>query len=88
MSETGFAEPSVDGAGEGEAQRPKSAHERSPLKIIKALHDRPLTQAVKTIAYLDDLEEKRRDFLRACSPEALDLIAKNGPEYLQQVQSL
>lgn len=88
MSETGFADPSIDGAvgGEGEAAAPKVPHARAPLTVIKSLEDRPLEQAVKVIEYLGALEDRRRSYLRAASPVALSLIAQNGPEYAAQVQ--
>lgn len=92
MTQNGFAEPTIDeqvAGGEGEAQEATaSVHARSPLKVIKSLEDRPLEQAVKVIEYLGTLEDRRRSYLKAASPVALNLIAQNGPEYLAQVQAI
>lgn len=81
--ENGFA--TVDG-GEGDSAAPKAAFERSPLKVLESLSDRPLQQAMKAIEYIDSGRERERKFLRACSPKALNLIAENGSEYLTAVQ--
>lgn len=89
MSANGFAEPSVDEVGEGDAQAPTAAVKpRSPIHVIKSLEDRPLEQAVKVIEYLGNLEERRRVFLRAASPLALSLIAQNGDKYAAAVQEV
>lgn len=85
-NENGFAEPTVEvEAGEGDSASPKTAFERSPLKVLKSLEDQPFKQAVKAIEYIDAGKERQRKFLRACSPAALNLIAQNGPEYLEVV---
>lgn len=83
--ESGFA---VDlgelSGGEGEVAAPKrQQHERSPLKVLKSLEEKPLEQAIKAIEYLRLNQERGRRILRAVSPVALDLIAKNGPEFYE-----
>ena len=82
--ETGFATP----AGEGEAAAPAKTFERSPIKVLESLADKPLQQAMKAIEYIDAGQERQRKFLRACSPKALNLIAENGPEYLGAVNAV
>ncbi len=88
LDESGFAEPvvAVEG-GEGESGAPVAAFERSPLKVLQSLSNRPLQQAIKAIEYIDSGRERERKFLRAVSPAALNLIAQNGPEYLTAVQA-
>lgn len=90
MSEVnGFAEPvSDDVGGEGEAGAPRGAFERSPLRVLQSLENKPLQQAMKAIEYIDSGRERERKFLRACTPQALSLIATNGPEYLTAVQAV
>ncbi len=43
---------------------------------------------MKAIEYIDSGRERERKFLRACTPQALNLIATNGPEYLTAVQAV
>lgn len=91
MSDNGFADAvdvtdSVIG-GEGDSASPRSVFERSPLKVLNSLTSKPLQQAIKAIEYIDSGRERERKFLKACSPQALDLIAQNGPEYLTAVQA-
>jgi hypothetical protein len=95
MSEvgTGFAEPVVDldepvVGGEGDSPAPRTVFERSPLKVLASLEGKPFQQAVKAIEYIDAGKERQRKFLKACSPQALDLIAYNGPEYLEVVTAV
>lgn len=82
----------IDGAdvegGEGEAADPTKPFERSPKKVLESLADNPLEQAVKAIGYLRGLDKRKTAYLKVCSPTALDLIAKNGPEYLKSVQAV
>lgn len=87
MSEvdSGFGEPTV--GGEGDAADPKRTFDRSPAKVLQNLADQPLKQAMKAIEYIDSNRERQRQFLRICSPKALNLIAENGPEYLASVQA-
>lgn len=91
-TENGFAEPVVDDlgelGGEGEAGAPRSIFERSPLKVLASLEHRPLQQAMKAIEYIDSGRERERRFLRACTPQALNLIALNGPDYLTATQAI
>lgn len=82
--ESGFGEPTVV-AGEGDSAGPRAAFERSPLKVLGSLADKPLQQAMKAIEYIDATQERQRKYLKACSPKALTLIAENGPEYLSAV---
>lgn len=87
--DNGFAEPLVEvEGGEGDSKLPTQAFERSPLKVLGSLAERPLQQAIKAIEYIDSGRERERKFLRACSPQALNLIASNGPEYLTAVQAV
>lgn len=86
MSETGFAAPAADG-GEGDNGAPKRAFERSPLKVLKSLEDQPLKQAIKAIEYIDAGRERERKFLKVLTPEALNLVARNGAVYLTSVQA-
>lgn len=90
MSDNGFAEPvtSDDLGGEGDNGAPRAPFERSPMKVLESLSQRPLQQAMKAIEYIDSGRERERKFLRACSPQALNLIASNGPEYLTAVQAV
>ncbi len=81
--ESGFGEA----VGEGDSESPKAAHERSPLKVLASLADKPFKQAAKAIEYIDVSRERQRKFLKACSPKALALIAENGPEYIEAVQA-
>lgn len=86
---SGFAEP-VEGfveGGEGEAKAATPSFERSPIKVLQSLSEKPLQQAIKAIEYIDSGRERERKFLRAVSPAALNLIAQNGPEYLTAVQA-
>lgn len=87
--ENGFAEAVTDDlGGEGDNGAPRGAFERSPLKVLASLENRPLQQAMKAIEYIDSGRERERKFLRACTPQALNLIALNGPEYLTATQAL
>lgn len=89
MSESGFGEPVADETvvgGEGDSAAPKTAFERSPLKVLASLEGQPFKQAVKAIEYIDAGRERERRFLKACSPAALHLIAQNGASYLTAVQ--
>lgn len=87
--DNGFADAvSDDVGGEGDSGAPKLAFERSPLKVLSSLENKPLQQAMKAIEYIDSGRERERKFLRACSPAALNLIATNGPEYLTAVQAV
>lgn len=88
MSEVdnGFAAPETVG-GEGDSAPARAAFERSPLKVLESLAERPLQQAIKAIDYIDSSRERERKILKACSSKALDLIAQNGPEYLTAVQA-
>ncbi len=79
---TGFATPS-----EGDVAAPRAPFERSPLKVLESLSEKPLQQAMKAIEYIDATQERQRKYLKACSPKALTLIAENGPEYLQAVSA-
>lgn len=96
--DSGFAEPvevtdsdldvgAVVG-GEGDSASPRAPFERSPMKVLGSLSERPLQQAIKAIEYIDSGRERERKYLRACSPSALTLIAQNGPEYLTAVQAV
>lgn len=76
---TGFGPSEVDSAD------PTKSFERSPLKVLASLEDKPLQQAMKAISYIDAGRERERKFLRVCSAKALNLIAENGPEYLSAV---
>lgn len=87
LDESGFAEPSVSNGHEGEAAAPKLNYERAPVKVLQSLADRPLQQAMKAIEYIDATRARERKYLKACSPQALSLIASNGPEYLTSVQA-
>lgn len=92
LSEAGFASPVEEGTetvvgGEGDSAEPKVSYDRSPLKVLSALEERPLQQAMKAIEYIDAAREKQRKILKACTPAALNLIAQNGPEYLSAVQA-
>lgn len=81
--ENGFGTPV---AGEGEAADPtKRTFDRAPTKVLQGLAEKPLQQALKAIDYIDAGRERERQFLRICSPKALNLIAENGPEYLRAV---
>ena len=84
--DTGFGEPTV--GGEGDSAAPKQAFERSPVKVLESLADRPLQQAIKAIEYIDSARERERKILRICTPKALNLIAENGPEYLTAVNAV
>lgn len=75
------------GPSEGDSAAPTAAFERSPIKVLQALSDKPLQQALKAIDYIDAGRERERKFLRVLSPKALNLIAENGPEYLNAVQA-
>lgn len=75
------------GPSEGDSADPKQAFERSPLKVLAALNEKPLQQAMKAIDYIDAGRERERKFLKVCSPKALNLIAENGPEYLNAVSA-
>lgn len=87
-NENGFAEPVVEvEGGEGDSAAPRAAFERSPLKVLASLEGKPFQQAVKAIEYIDAGKERQRKFLKACTPAALDLIALNGPEYLDVVSA-
>ncbi len=81
--ESGFGEA----VGEGETSAPRATFDRSPMKVLAALADKPFKQAAKAIEYIDTNRERQRKFLRACSPKALALIAENGPEYIEAVQA-
>lgn len=83
-AESGFGTP-VEIAGEGEVASPKRTFDRAPTKVLANLADKPLQQAMKAIEYIDSNRERERQFLRLCSPKALNLIAENGPEYLSAV---
>lgn len=92
--ENGFAAPVdienptlVIEGGEGDSKPGTPSFQRSPLKVLELLNDRPLQQAIKAIEYIDSGRERERKFLRAVSPAALNLIAQNGPEYLTAVQA-
>jgi hypothetical protein len=88
-SDNGFADAVVDvEGGEGDVKPGTPAFERSPLKVLASLSERPLQQAIKAIEYIDGCRERERKFLKACSPSALNLIASNGPEYLTAVQAI
>jgi hypothetical protein len=41
IDESGFAEPVVVEGGEGDSADPKAAFERSPLKVLASLAERP-----------------------------------------------
>ncbi len=86
--ESGFAEPVETLGSEGDSAAPKASFDRSPLKVLASLADQPFRQAVKAIEYLDASQERQRKFLRVCSPQALSLIAQNGPEYLAATQAV
>lgn len=89
--ENGFAEPVADDlgeGGEGDSASPRAPFERSPLKVLNSLAERPLNQAMKAIEYIDSGRERERKILKACTPQALNLIAQNGPEYLTAVQGV
>jgi hypothetical protein len=91
MSENGFAEVDVtsdDLGGEGDNGAPRAPFERSPMKVLASLEGRPLQQAMKAIEYIDSGRERERKILRACSSQALNLIALNGPEYLTATQAV
>lgn len=98
MTTNGFAAPADTGddfgtdapaaAGEGDAPAPRAPFERNPIKVLGTLANRPLKQSTKAIQYLDALDERKRAVLKACSPEALAYIAKEGPEYLAAVQAV
>jgi capsule polysaccharide export protein KpsE/RkpR len=88
IDESGFAEPVVVEGGEGDSADPKAAFERSPLKVLASLAERPLEQAVKAIDYIKSSRDRERRYLKACSPQALSLIAQNGPEYATSVQAV
>ena len=75
------------GPGEGDSADPKASFERSPVKVLQNLQDKPLQQAMKAIDYIDAGRERERKFLKVCSPKALNLIAENGPEYLSAVSA-
>lgn len=75
------------GPSEGDSADPKTTFERSPIKVLQSLSDKPLQQALKAIDYIDAGRERERKFLRVLSPKALNLIAENGPEYLNAVQA-
>jgi len=93
MSENGFAEPvevtenDLVG-GEGDSAEPKAAFDRTPSKVLQSLAGKPLEQAYKAIEYINSGRERERRLLRLCSPQALNLIAANGPEYLTSVQAV
>lgn len=87
MSE-GFAGPTLDAVGEGEAAAPTAVHARSPLKVIASLEDSPFEQAVKVIDYVKGLDERKRGILRAATPAALSLVAQNGAEWAELVNSV
>lgn len=80
--ESGFGTPV---AGEGDVAAPKRTFDRAPAKVLANLASKPLEQAMKAIEYIDSGRERERQFLRLCSPKALNLIAENGPEYLSAV---
>lgn len=84
----GFAEPVVVEGGEGDSKSPTVSFERSPIKVLQSLETRPLQQAMKAIEYIDSGRERERKFLKACSPQALNLIAQNGPEYLEATKAV
>lgn len=75
------------GPSEGDSADPKQQFERSPMKVLAALQDKPLQQAMKAIEYIDSGRARERKFLKLCSPKALSLIAENGPEYLTAVSA-
>lgn len=74
--------------GEGDVASPRAPFERSPAKVLASLSDTPLEQAVKAIEYLRGLDKRKAALLKTCSPQALNLIAQNGPEYLATVQAV
>jgi hypothetical protein len=87
--DSGFAVVTEDLiGGEGDNGAPRTVFERSPMKVLQSLSEKPLQQAMKAIEYIDSGRERERKFLKACSPAALNLIATNGPEYLSAVQGL
>lgn len=95
MSDNGFAAPAdtddfgADApAGEGDVAAPKATFERHPLKVLANLNAKPLKQAMKAIQYLDGLDERKRQILKAISEEALGYVAKEGPEYLSAVKAV
>jgi hypothetical protein len=98
MSENGFAAPAdadegfgADApvaVGEGDSKAPRANFERNPLKVLATLANKPLKQATKAIEYLDSYDDRKRKVLKALSPEALEYVAKEGPEYLSAVQAI
>jgi hypothetical protein len=74
--------------GEADNASPKEPFARSPIGVLKSLSNRPLQQAIQCIKYVDSTRERERKLLRAITPEALLLVASNGPEYNVAVQAL
>ena len=86
--ETGFAAPAAEVVGgEGESADPKVSYDRSPLKVLKSLEGQHFKQAAKLIEYIDAGRERERKLIKAVSTQALNLVAQNGPGYLESVQA-
>lgn len=93
MSENGFADAvELDEAialgGEGDSPAPTEAFHRSPLGVLKSLADRPMAQALRCIRYVDSGRKREARFLKALTPQALALVASEGPNYQGAVKAL